>query len=246
MATLTITPIKTFVSGENVTPAKLNELSQSNVALTAGTIAEGDIAGLAVSAGKLANTLDLTGKTVTLPVNSVVRGAILNGEVIPEKLAQKYTLLSSQLADTKSSIDFPGIPSWATRVSVYINGLSAAAASDIIIRLGTSVGIEATSYQSISGVNTNTPTGSSDQSTVGFLISGTTALAANAHYGASVISKFGGNTWVHMGNLGSPTLARAYFSSGAKSLSNPLTQVRVTTVNGVTLFDAGEVSVAYE
>jgi hypothetical protein len=44
MATLTITPIKTFVSGETVTPAKLNELSQSTVALTAGSIVAADIA----------------------------------------------------------------------------------------------------------------------------------------------------------------------------------------------------------
>ena len=44
MATLVTTPIKTFVSGETVTPTKLNELSQSTVALTAGTVAVADLA----------------------------------------------------------------------------------------------------------------------------------------------------------------------------------------------------------
>ena len=44
MATLTTTPIKVFVSGETVTPTKLNELSQSTVALTAGTVAVADLA----------------------------------------------------------------------------------------------------------------------------------------------------------------------------------------------------------
>ena len=55
MATLTITPIKTFVSGETVTPAKLNELSQSTVALTAGSIVDADVsASAAIALSKLA------------------------------------------------------------------------------------------------------------------------------------------------------------------------------------------------
>jgi hypothetical protein len=55
MATITVTPIKTFVSGETVTPAKLNELSQSTVALTAGTIVDADVAdGAVIALSKLA------------------------------------------------------------------------------------------------------------------------------------------------------------------------------------------------
>ena len=54
MATITVTPIKTFVSGETVTPTKLNELAQSTVALTAGTIVDADVsASAAIAAGKL-------------------------------------------------------------------------------------------------------------------------------------------------------------------------------------------------
>ena len=55
MATLTTTPIKVFVSGETVTPTKLNELSQSTVALTAGTIEDADVsASAAIALSKLA------------------------------------------------------------------------------------------------------------------------------------------------------------------------------------------------
>jgi microcystin-dependent protein len=55
MATLTTTPIKTFVSGETVTPTKLNELSQSAVALTAETIVNADVsASAAIALSKLA------------------------------------------------------------------------------------------------------------------------------------------------------------------------------------------------
>jgi hypothetical protein len=43
MATLTVTPTQTFVSGNTVTPATLNQLAQSTVALTAGTIVDADV-----------------------------------------------------------------------------------------------------------------------------------------------------------------------------------------------------------
>ena len=62
MATITVTPIKTFVSGETVTPTKLNELSQSAVALTAGTIVAADIASDAVTTAKVLNANITTAK----------------------------------------------------------------------------------------------------------------------------------------------------------------------------------------
>ena len=44
MATITVTPTQTFVSGNTVTPATLNQLAQSTVALTAGTVTVADLA----------------------------------------------------------------------------------------------------------------------------------------------------------------------------------------------------------
>jgi microcystin-dependent protein len=55
MATLTVTPTQTFVSGNTVTPATLNQLAQSTVALTAGTIVDADVsASAAIALSKLA------------------------------------------------------------------------------------------------------------------------------------------------------------------------------------------------
>jgi len=48
MATLTVTPTKTFISGDTVLPADLNQLAQSTVALTAGTVAVADLAAATV------------------------------------------------------------------------------------------------------------------------------------------------------------------------------------------------------
>jgi hypothetical protein len=244
----------------------------------------------AVTAPKLATTLDLSSKTLTLPTgcvdtlqldtDAVTTLKILNGNVtndklgndisaaklvtgtlsvdrigsesiLPVKLAQKYTLLAKQTANTLSSVDFLNIPSWATRISVYMNGISSLVASNIVIQLGTSASFDTTGYSSVSGQIIDTATADSESSTVGFLISGVSAVAANAHFGVSVISKLAENTWVHMGNLGtlgSSSNARSYSSSGSKTLANTLTRLRVfpALTSGTTTFDDGEISVAYE
>jgi len=69
MATLTITPIKTFVSGETVTPTKLNELSQSTVALTAGTIVDADVS---ASAAIAASKLSTAAQQALLPAGAIM------------------------------------------------------------------------------------------------------------------------------------------------------------------------------
>ena len=57
MATITVTPTQTFISGDTVLPADLNRLAQSTVALTAGTIVDADIsASAAIASSKLSTT----------------------------------------------------------------------------------------------------------------------------------------------------------------------------------------------
>jgi len=80
----TVTKGRTFVSGETVTPAKLNELVDS---ATVTNIVDADIsAGAAIAAGKLAGTLDLSSKTVTLPDSNIGTAKIANAAVTAAKL----------------------------------------------------------------------------------------------------------------------------------------------------------------
>lgn len=80
-----ITKGKTFASGEVVTPLKLHQMVDS---ATVTGIVNADIdAGAAIAAAKLATTLDLTGKTVTLPVGSVVTASIADGSVVTASIA---------------------------------------------------------------------------------------------------------------------------------------------------------------
>jgi hypothetical protein len=82
MATLTVTPTQTFVSGNTVTPATLNQLAQSTVALTAGTIVAADIASDAVTDVKIASGVDASKLTTgTLPADRIGSSAITTARI---------------------------------------------------------------------------------------------------------------------------------------------------------------------
>jgi len=89
MATINITQGYNWTSGEVVTPTKLNSAATPAAALAAGTIVNADVATAAnisgsklqdvsVSAGKLEVALNLSGKILTLPNNSVTAGQLSN------------------------------------------------------------------------------------------------------------------------------------------------------------------------
>jgi hypothetical protein len=72
-----------------------------------------------------------------------------------------------------------------------------------------------------------------------------TGLAATILWrGALHLSLISTNSFV-----GTSTLTRdggAQYAAGRKTLSDTLTQVRVTTVNGTDTFDAGSINILYE
>jgi hypothetical protein len=59
------------------------------------------------------------------------------------------------------------------------------------------------------------------------------------------ISLLGSNQWVssHIARLSS---TNSGFGGGNKTLSDTLTQLRITTVNGTDTFDAGSINILYE
>ena len=83
MASFTVTPTQTFVSGNTVTPATLNQLAQSNVALTAGTIVAADIASDAVTTAKI---LDANVTTAKLADSAVTAAKLADSAVTTAKI----------------------------------------------------------------------------------------------------------------------------------------------------------------
>ena len=150
------------------------------------------------------------------------------------------TLGTAVASTSGTSIDFTGLPSWIKRITVMFSGVSTSGTSNIQIQLGDSGGIENTGYVSTASVNGTTLA----TSTAGFIASGTTAAATTVN-GWYAICLMGSNIWT-----GGGSLARAdgnmNNAGGAKTLSDTLTQVRITTVNGTDTFDAGTINILYE
>ena len=142
-----------------------------------------------------------------------------------------------------TSIDFTSIPSWVKRITVMFSGVSTSGTSSLLVQLGDSGGIENTGYLSTS-ITDDTGGGSlGTSSTAGFVYY--QDQASYVGYGIVTIALVSGNIWVssHTGRM---TATNVVTGGGGKTLSDTLTQVRITTVNGTDTFDAGTINILYE
>jgi hypothetical protein len=139
-----------------------------------------------------------------------------------------------------TSVNFTDIPAWVEKITVMFSLVSTNGTSNVQIQLGDSGGIENTGYTSCA----QTDGGSSGVLTSGFaVVYGVSA--AGTISGSIQISSITGNTWVAFGVVGNNggNVSAMY---GNKSLSDVLTQIRITTVGGTETFDAGSVNIIYE
>lgn len=142
-----------------------------------------------------------------------------------------------------TSIDFTGIPSWVKRITIMINGVSTNGSSYVQFQIGDSGGIENTGYVScFDGINSGT--GQATAST-GYIIAH--ASSGYLRTGSFTLTNMGSNTWILQGsNIYDQGTGGGAFSQGSKTLSDVLTQVRMTTLNGTDTFDAGSINILYE
>jgi hypothetical protein len=165
---------------------------------------------------------------------------VLSGDS-PKVSADSTGVITSGTAQATTSgtaIDFTGIPSWAKRITVMLNGVSTNGLSLVLIQIGagsvTTSGY--TAYVQSSGV--------AQTSTVGYVID-TTGNATYTRSGILSIVNHTGNTWVAGGTVGA-TGTFVGISIGNVTLSGTLDRIRLTTVNGTDTFDAGSVNILYE
>jgi hypothetical protein len=143
-----------------------------------------------------------------------------------------------------TSIDFTGIPSWAKRITVMFSGVSTNGTSSPLIQLGDAGGIETAGYLGSSAQMIAAST-TVLLSTAGMLVAAGVAATVVFH-GKMVIDKIDGNAWVSSCVVSRSDAGAVWASASSKTLSDTLTQVRITTVLGVDTFDAGSVNIMYE
>jgi len=170
-------------------------------------------------------TLVGTDATQTLTNKTLQGGSITSGTAIP--------------STSGTNIDFTGIPTWVKRITVMFSGVSTNGTSLKIVQLGTSGGVIITNYAS-EGFSQG---GSSGVSTSGFVI-GSSSAVGNSVYGSMIISSFGGGIWSEQFGISSGTNAMA--GGGGLTGAGTIDRVRVTTLTGTDLFDAGTINITWE
>jgi hypothetical protein len=144
-----------------------------------------------------------------------------------------------------TSIDFTGLPSWVKRITVMFSGVSGSGTSIPIIQIGDSGGVETTGYLGSGSFTAVSNVCSAVAQTSGFPLDAASA-AANTRSGAVSLYNIFGNVWVASGTLVRTDAAVTLMCAGTKTLSDTLTQVRITTVIGTDTFDAGSINILYE
>jgi len=139
-----------------------------------------------------------------------------------------------------TSIDFTSIPSWVKRIAVMFNGVSTNGTSILQVQIGDSGGIETSGYVGAVGNRA-----AENFYTSGYLINRGFTASSTAS-GLVILALVSSNIWVVSGTLASSATDAPSFFGGTKTLSDTLTQLRITTVNGTDTFDAGSVNIQYE
>ena len=179
-------------------------------------------------------TQTLTNKTLTSPT---IGGTPTGVGVLTSGTAVAST--------SGTSIDFTSIPSWVKRITVMFNGVSTNGTSIVQIQLGDAGGIETSGYTGMTARFAAANNVYTVAYTSGILTQ--TGMQAGVSYVAQIVfTLVGSNAWVASGAITSATTNDNCQICGSKTLSDTLTQLRITTVNGTDTFDAGTINILYE
>lgn len=211
--------------------------------ITAGTTLGG---GLLYDSDTTGNLVIKTGSSATTAATFHSNLAtVFNGEVYILDAPLRATLASGTANTTVSGgtvIIHDGIPAWARRVTILYSGLSTNGTNPIVIQAGSGT-FKTTGYLGAAAVIEGT-TGY----TVGFGIGNSNVSNADLHHGTIVLNLLNSstNTWVASGTAARSDAVEAGFTGGAVALAGALDRIRLTTVGGTDLFDAGVTNIMWE
>ncbi len=134
--------------------------------------------------------------------------------------------------------DITGIPTEINEIIISLEGVSQdTAGQTLILQLGDSGGFETSGYSGANSRHAGASTHSQTANSAGFILA--TVGAATLSTGQIRLVHMGSNIWSCMWVGDDDATTDAYTTSGNKTLTGELTQVRLTTAAGSALFDAG-------
>jgi hypothetical protein len=141
-------------------------------------------------------------------------------------------------------VPFTSIPSSAKRIIVMFSGVSTNGSSSPLVQIGTGGAATTSGYN---GAAVNLSNGGSigvSSYTTGFGLN--YSSASNVIYGHMILALLTGNLWTASYNFASTGGGGICNGGGSVSLGGTLDYLRVTTVNGTDLFDAGSINIMWE
>lgn len=241
------------IAGLAVTTALIGDGQVTTAKIADAAVTTAKIADNSVSGAKIALGSDAQGDVMFYNGTDWARlgagaaGQLLrtNGSAANPEWASAITRATAVASTSGTNIDFGSIPSWARKVTIMLSGVSTNSNSPLQVQLGDAGGIETTGY---SGTTMTVSSGGQSiaTNTSGISLSLGADSSTTTRNGNIVLVNLSGNTWVVDGGISSPELTRQCFVAYSKTLSDVLTQVRVTTLNGADTFDAGTINIMYE
>lgn len=248
----------TELASSAVTTAKIDALAVTQAKIGALQVSQGKIADNAINQAKLTHASgadrggsqiwDATGVPVILQPGAA--GEVLTGQGAaappawaPPALFGLQTAIPTTSGTTKDFNNLTSVIPVPRRITITYAGVSLSSGAELTIRLGDATSFESSGYSGSVGDNSDHALFSS-----AFQLVQTGVAGANYH-GQAILTLLDAstNTWTISGSLSRADLASLSLSgfSGSKSLSGPLTRVRVTSTTPDT-FDAGKVGCLVE
>lgn len=170
----------------------------------------------------------------------MIAGVASNRLVTPRRMADFIEIRPPIPTTSGTAFDFTSIRANAKRLTVMLEDVSLTGLDQLLVQIGTSVGIEAAGYASTSADSTT-----ANSQTIGFVIqAGQTAANLCSGHLILTLKDAASNTWVESHSVKVSTLNMGT-GGGNKSLADTLTQLRVTRT-GASTFDAGSVGLMIE
>ena len=225
-----------IVSGTSQSTANTATSTASSISGTTLTVG-----GTITGAFAVGQTIYGTGVTAGTTITALGTGT---GGAGTYTVSASQTVASTAINSGFVSYDFTGIPSWAKRVTVMFDVVSISGASNYRILMGAG-SVQNTGYNSNCLTATTTAATTTAISNAGFDIKSISTAAATL-CGSAIFSLLGSNTWVCQGQFANIGDSRIHYPAGSVNLIGTLDRVRITTVSGTDVFDAGSINILYE
>jgi len=193
-------------------------------------------------------TVDAKGR-VTSATTGTFSSTPADGSITPAKLSQPFTSGTAVASTSGTAIDFTGIPSWAKRITVMLQGVSTDGTSGITLRVGTSGGFVAGGGSYLGASDSQGAAVGPNNFSTGFNMEDASASASTVRHYVCVLTNISGNNWMYVVLGGASDVANITMGGGsisAASLGGTLDRVRITSIIGTNTFDAGLVNIMYE